>query len=112
MLETYLQPKERKTKMFNDIVTFVQEHWDEIFTAITSLVGFFTILARFTPTTVDDNIVAGILKAINFLALNIKPAAKKEAAVEMIQAGVVDSKEVGDAVTGVSTQSIINKAAK
>lgn len=112
MLGIFLQPKERKAKMFNDIITFVQEHWDEILTAITSLIGFFTVIARLTPTTVDDGIIAFILKVVNMLALNIKPAAKKEAAVEIVQAGVADPKEAGDAVTGVTTQAIVKEAAK
>lgn len=96
--------------MLGDILAYIQQHWDDIITAITSLIGAFTIIAKLTPTTADDKVIDFILKVINFLSLNIKPQAKKEAAVEIIQSGAAEPQQAADAVTGVSTEAIIKKA--
>lgn len=97
--------------MFNDILTYIQAHWDDIINAVLALIGAFTIIAKLTPTTVDDNILAFILKVVNFLSLNIKPAAKVEATKEIVEAGIAKPAEAADAVTGITTEQVV-KAVK
>lgn len=89
-----------------DFIAFFVAHWADILSAITSIIGGFTIIAKLTPTTVDDAIVNAILKVINFGALNIKPAAKVEAAKEIVEAGVASPVEASDAVTGVTVKQV------
>lgn len=89
-----------------DLIAYVVAHWADILSAIMQIIGGFTIIAKLTPTTVDDNIINFILKFINLGALNIKPAAKVEAAKEIVEAGVASSTEAGDAVTGVTVKQV------
>lgn len=95
----------------SDIIAYLTVHWTDILTAITSLIGAFAIIAKLTPTTVDDTIINFLLKIINLGALNIKPAAKLEATKEMVEAGVAKPAEAADAVSGVTTNQVI-KAVK
>lgn len=95
----------------SDIIAYVSEHWTDILTAITSLIGAFAIIAKLTPTTVDDTIINFLLKIINLGALNIKPAAKVEAAKEIVEAGISKPAEAADAVSGVTTAQVV-KAVK
>lgn len=49
----------------NEIVNFIQTHWDEILAIVGGIVSTASIIVKLTPTTKDDKILKYI---INFLA--------------------------------------------
>lgn len=61
-----------------DVIQFITENWEAILTGITSLVGFFAVVATFTPTKTDDRIVQYALDFIHFLGANVGKAKNKE----------------------------------
>ena len=48
-----------------EIISFIQNHWDELLAIIGGVVSIASIIVKFTPTTKDDNVLNTI---INFLA--------------------------------------------
>ena len=53
------------------------ENWDTIVQGITAIVTGASILAKLTPTQVDDEFIGKILQIIDKLALNTKPTEVK-----------------------------------
>ena len=49
----------------NEIVNFIQTHWDEILAIVGGIVSTASIIVKLTPTTKDDKILKYI---IGFLA--------------------------------------------
>ena len=48
-----------------EIISFIQNHWDELLAIIGGVVSVTSIIVKLTPTTKDDNVLNTI---INFLA--------------------------------------------
>lgn len=48
-----------------EIISFIQNHWDELLAIIGGIVSIASIIVKLTPTTKDDNVLNTI---INFLA--------------------------------------------
>ena len=48
-----------------EIISFIQNHWDELLAIIGGIVSVASIIVKLTPTTKDDNVLNII---INFLA--------------------------------------------
>lgn len=51
-------------------VQTILANWEAIIGAILAIIGGFSIIAKLTPTPKDDAILATIVKALDFLALN------------------------------------------
>ena len=49
----------------NEIINFIQTHWDEILAIVGGIVSTASIIVKLTPTTKDDKILKHI---IDFLA--------------------------------------------
>lgn len=49
----------------SEIISFIQNHWDELLAIIGGVVSVASIIVKLTPTTKDDNVLNTI---INFLA--------------------------------------------
>ena len=56
-----------------DYINLVIEHWDDILAVLGQGVLFFSVIAKMTSNTVDDNIVGKAIKIVDVLALNTKP---------------------------------------
>ena len=54
------------------VITFVTLHGLEILSAVLAILGGFSVLAKFTPTEVDDKVLAAILKVVHLLGLTKK----------------------------------------
>ena len=48
-----------------EVLTFIQNHWDELLAIIGGIVSVASIIVKLTPTTKDDNVLNAI---VNFLA--------------------------------------------
>lgn len=48
-----------------EIISFIQNHWDELLAIIGGIVSVASIIVKLTPTTKDDNVLNTI---VNFLA--------------------------------------------
>lgn len=48
-----------------EVISFIQNHWDELLAIIGGVVSIASIIVKLTPTTKDDNVLNTI---INFLA--------------------------------------------
>ncbi len=48
-----------------EIISFIQNHWDELLAIIGGVVSIASIIVKLTPTTKDDNVLNTI---VNFLA--------------------------------------------
>ena len=49
----------------SEIISFIQNHWDELLAIIGGVVSVASIIVKLTPTTKDDNVLNTV---INFLA--------------------------------------------
>ncbi len=49
----------------SEIISFIQNHWDELLAIIGGVVSIASIIVKLTPTTKDDNVLNTV---INFLA--------------------------------------------
>lgn len=49
----------------SEVISFIQNHWDELLAIIGGVVSIASIIVKLTPTTKDDNVLNTI---INFLA--------------------------------------------
>lgn len=55
------------------MISFIQEHYNDIFTAIGYLVSFASIVVALTPSTRDDAILAKVVKVFDwFSVMNTK----------------------------------------
>ena len=48
-----------------EVISFIQNHWDELLAIIGGVVSVASIIVKLTPTTKDDNVLNTI---VNFLA--------------------------------------------
>lgn len=48
-----------------EVISFIQNHWDELLAIVGGVVSIASIIVKLTPTTKDDNVLNTI---INFLA--------------------------------------------
>jgi hypothetical protein len=56
---------------------WITANWGSIIAVITGIISVASIIAKLTPTEVDDGIVAKLLKLIDVLAINNKPTTAK-----------------------------------
>ena len=49
----------------SEVISFIQNHWDELLAIVGGVVSIASIIVKLTPTTKDDNVLNTI---INFLA--------------------------------------------
>jgi hypothetical protein len=61
-----------------EIISLIWNNWDTILVAVTSIVTAASVLVKLTPTETDDKFILKILKVMEFLALNNKPAEIKK----------------------------------
>jgi hypothetical protein len=61
-----------------EAINFVMENWEQIFTALTSIVGAFAVLASFTPNQTDNAVVDKVMGFINFMGANFGNAKNKD----------------------------------
>lgn len=61
-----------------EYIAWIQENWGSIVIIITSVVTAASVIAKLTPTEVDDNWVGKIIKLMDFLAINNKPTETKK----------------------------------
>jgi|TARA_Y100000310_G_C20548404_1_gene746781 hypothetical protein len=59
-------------------INFIIENWEALFSAVTSVVGAFAIVATLTPNQTDNELVDKVMKFINFFGANFGKAANKE----------------------------------
>ena len=53
---------------------YLIENWTVILSAVTSIVGGFSVLATMTPNNADNVVMDRIMKAINFMGANFGKA--------------------------------------
>tara|TARA_R100000742_G_C4279092_1_gene102899 strand:- start:3991 stop:4167 length:177 start_codon:yes stop_codon:yes gene_type:complete len=53
---------------------FIMENWTMIISAMTSIVGGFSIIATMTPNKADNMIVEKMAKFVNFMGANFGKA--------------------------------------
>jgi len=58
------------------MVSYIQEHIDELVAIATGIVTVASMVAALTPTPADDGIVARMRKLVDLLALNVGHAKK------------------------------------
>lgn len=58
-----------------EILTYIQAHWDDLFTIIGIAVSLATAITKLTPTAKDDAVVAKIATVIEKLSVLKKPKA-------------------------------------
>ncbi len=58
-----------------EVLTYIQAHWDDLFTIIGIAVSLATAITKLTPSTKDDAIVAKIAAVIEKLSVLKKPKA-------------------------------------
>lgn len=51
------------------MISFIQEHYNDIFTAIGYLVSFASVVVALTPSSRDDQILAKVVKVLDFLSV-------------------------------------------
>lgn len=89
-----------------DVIAFLLAHGVDIGQGLLQILGGFALIAKITPTTADDKIIAAILKVVSWGSLNLKPAAKVEAAKEIVEAGIATPSQVSIAVSAVKTEQV------
>lgn len=58
-----------------EVLAYIQTHWDDLFTVIGITVSLATAITKLTPSTKDDAIVAKIAAVIEKLSVLKKPKA-------------------------------------
>jgi hypothetical protein len=56
------------------MIEYIIANWAGMLEAVTSFVGACAVIATMTPNTKDNQIVDGLLKAINFFGANFGKA--------------------------------------
>jgi len=57
--------------MIANIISYVQNHWLEIVSVYTSIVGLASIIVKLTPTLRDDDVLKGVIRFVGkYIALN------------------------------------------
>jgi hypothetical protein len=59
------------------IMDWISENWKLLVEAVGGLVVFASVVVRLTPTEVDNEMLARLLKFFEAIALNNKPVEKK-----------------------------------
>lgn len=57
------------------VAALIMENWDSILVAVSSIIGGFAVLARFTPTLKDDHILGKLTRFIDAMGQNAGEAA-------------------------------------
>ena len=61
-----------------EIISFIQNHWDELLAIIGGVVSVASIIVKLTPTTKDDNVLNTIIKILaKFSIVNTKADQQK-----------------------------------
>ena len=55
-----------------EYISWIVANYNTIITALLAIIGGFSIIAKLTPTPKDDAIIAKIVAALDFVALNKK----------------------------------------
>ena len=58
-----------------EVLAYIQAHWDDLFTVIGIAVSLATAITKLTPSTKDDAVVAKIADVIEKLSVRKKPKA-------------------------------------
>ena len=53
-----------------EYISWIVANYDTIITALLAIIGGFSVIAKLTPTPKDDDIIAKIVSALDFVALN------------------------------------------
>lgn len=61
-----------------EAINFVMDNWEVLFTAVTSIVGAFAVIATLTPNEADNEIADKALKFVNFLGANFGKAKNED----------------------------------
>jgi len=57
--------------MIANIIGYVQNHWLEIVSVYTSIVGLASIIVKLTPSLKDDDVLKGVIRFVGkYIALN------------------------------------------
>ena len=57
--------------MIANIISYVQNHWLEIVSVYTSIVGLASIVVKLTPNLRDDDVLKGVIRFVGkYIALN------------------------------------------
>jgi len=56
---------------------WITVNWASIIAIITGVISVASIVAKLTPTKVDDNVVGYLIKFVDILAVNNKPTESK-----------------------------------
>ena len=59
-------------------MNWIVENWDNLFTAVLSVIGAASAIAALTPTPKDNEFLAKVKGLVNLLALNFGHAKNKE----------------------------------
>lgn len=51
------------------MVNWIVEHWQDVLSIITGVIGVATIIVKLTPTQKDDAILAKIIKVLSVVSL-------------------------------------------
>ena len=61
-----------------NVITVFTENWPEILIGIAGILGGFAVLAKYTPNTSDNKIIAVLLQLVNDLGQNNGKAANRK----------------------------------
>ncbi len=62
----------------SEIISFIQNHWDELLAIIGGVVSVASIIVRLTPTMKDNTVLDNIIKVLSkFSIINTKADQKK-----------------------------------
>lgn len=53
----------------NQVITFIQAHYDELCVAFTALVTMCSVIVKLTPTQRDDAVLAKVIKVLDYLSV-------------------------------------------
>lgn len=56
---------------------WLNANWTDVIFIVTAVISIASVIAKLTPTKVDDNIVGKIIVLMDKLALNNKPTTKE-----------------------------------
>ena len=59
-------------------ITLIQQNWDVLINTITGLVTLAAVIAKITPTEVDNNLLGKFIILMDKLGLNNKPTKIKK----------------------------------
>lgn len=60
-----------------EIITYLTENWDSVFSAITAVIAAAATVAALTPTPKDDGVLRVVRKAVDLIGMNFRHAKNK-----------------------------------